>query len=40
VQYKVAGVLLGIGVALWAVTVLLNRASGKTPVIAPASGSD
>jgi APA family basic amino acid/polyamine antiporter len=40
VQYKVAGVLLGIGVALWAVTILLNRASGKTPVIAPASGSD
>ncbi|MGZ9044532.1 MAG: hypothetical protein ACXW24_08905, partial [Telluria sp.] len=40
VQYKVAGVLLGIGVALWAVTILLNRASGRTPVIAPASGSD
>ncbi|MGZ9044396.1 MAG: APC family permease [Telluria sp.] len=29
VQYQVAGVLLGIGVALWLVTVLLNRASGK-----------
>lgn len=40
VQYKVAGVLICIGVALWAVTVLLNRASRKTPVIAPASGSD
>lgn len=40
VQYQVAGVLLGIGVVLWAVTVLLNRASGKTPVNAPASGSD
>lgn len=31
VQYQVAGVLLGIGVALWAVTVLLNRATGQQP---------
>ncbi len=31
VQYKVAGVLIGIGVALWVVTVLVNRATGVTP---------
>ena len=40
VQYKVAGVLLGIGVALWLVTVLLNRATGQQPsepVITPAA---
>ncbi len=30
VQYKVAGVLIGIGVVLWVVTVLINRASGLT----------
>nr|WP_229428073.1 APC family permease [Massilia soli] len=39
VQYKVAGVLLGIGVALWLVTVLLNRATGQKPaepIIVPA----
>jgi APA family basic amino acid/polyamine antiporter len=29
VQYKVAGVLIGIGVALWVVTVLINRATGQ-----------
>ena len=29
VQYKVAGVLIGIGVVLWAVTVLVNRATGQ-----------
>ncbi len=28
VQYKIAGVLLGIGVVLWFVTVMVNRASG------------
>jgi amino acid transporter len=28
IQYKIAGVLLGIGVALWLVTVLVNRAMG------------
>jgi amino acid transporter len=28
VQYKVAGVLLGIGVVLWGVTVLINHAIG------------
>jgi hypothetical protein len=27
VQYKVAGVLIGIGVALWVGTVLINRAT-------------
>ena len=27
VQYKIAGVLIGIGVVLWFVTVLVNRAS-------------
>ena len=40
VQYKVAGVLLGIGVALWLVTVLLNRATGQKPsepIITPAA---
>ncbi len=31
VQYKIAGVLLGIGVALWVVTVLVNRATGVKP---------
>jgi amino acid transporter len=28
VQYKIAGVLIGIGVVLWVVTVLVNRATG------------
>ena len=28
VQYKVAGVLIGIGVALWVVTIVINRATG------------
>ena len=32
VQYKIAGVLIGIGVVLWVVTVLVNRATGLTPV--------
>ena len=31
VQYKIAGVLLGIGVVLWGVTVLVNRATGLKP---------
>jgi amino acid transporter len=30
VQYKIAGVLLGIGVALWLLTVLITRATGQT----------
>ena len=28
VQYRIAGILLGIGVVLWLVTVLLNRRAG------------
>ena len=31
VQYRIAGVLLAIGVVLWFVTVLVNRATGQTP---------
>jgi amino acid transporter len=31
VQYKIAGILLGIGVVLWVVTVLVNRATGLKP---------
>jgi amino acid transporter len=31
VQYKIAGVLLAIGVVLWAVTVWVNRATGLKP---------
>jgi basic amino acid/polyamine antiporter, APA family len=30
-QYRIAGVLLGIGVVLWIVTVLVNRATGLKP---------
>jgi basic amino acid/polyamine antiporter, APA family len=31
VQYTIAGILIGIGVVLWLVTVLINRASGEKP---------
>jgi basic amino acid/polyamine antiporter, APA family len=31
IQYRVAGVLLAIGVVLWVVTVLVNRATGLQP---------
>jgi len=31
VQYKIAGILIAIGVALWVVTVLVNRATGLKP---------
>jgi amino acid transporter len=31
VQYRIAGVLIGIGVVLWVVTVLINRAIGLQP---------
>ncbi|MGH9915784.1 MAG: APC family permease, partial [Pyrinomonadaceae bacterium] len=31
VQYKIAGVLIGVGVVLWIITVLVNRATGVTP---------
>jgi APA family basic amino acid/polyamine antiporter len=30
-QYSIAGVLLAIGVVLWVITVLVNRATGQTP---------
>ena len=30
-QYRIAGVLLAIGVVLWVVTVLVNRATGVKP---------
>jgi hypothetical protein len=36
-QYKIAGVLLGLGIALWLLTVLINRATGQRPQ-APANG--
>jgi APA family basic amino acid/polyamine antiporter len=32
VQYKIAGILIGIGVVLWVVTVLVNRATGLKPL--------
>jgi amino acid transporter len=32
VQYQIAGILLGIGVLLWGVTVLVNRRAGRGPV--------
>ena len=31
VQYRIAGILIGIGVVLWVVTVLVNRATGLKP---------
>jgi basic amino acid/polyamine antiporter, APA family len=31
VQYTIAAILIGIGVVLWLVTVLINRASGEKP---------
>jgi APA family basic amino acid/polyamine antiporter len=31
-QYTIAGILIGIGVVLWVVTVLVNRATGQKPV--------
>ncbi len=31
VQYKIAGILIGIGVVLWVVTVWVNRATGLKP---------
>ena len=32
VQYKVAGVLIGIGILLWGVNYLVNRSTGQKPV--------
>jgi hypothetical protein len=31
VQYTIAGILIGIGIALWVVTVWFNRATGRRP---------
>jgi basic amino acid/polyamine antiporter, APA family len=31
VQYRIAGILVGIGIGLWVVTVLVNRATGQKP---------
>ncbi|MCV9938506.1 APC family permease [Boseaceae bacterium BT-24-1] len=31
VQYKIAGILIGIGIVLWFVTVMVNRATGVRP---------
>ncbi|HTN97521.1 MAG TPA: APC family permease, partial [Nordella sp.] len=31
VQYKIAGILIGIGIALWVVNLLVNRAIGQKP---------
>jgi APA family basic amino acid/polyamine antiporter len=39
VQYSIAGVLLGIGVLLWIVTVLVNRATGR-PETAVTGGTE
>jgi amino acid transporter len=32
VQYRIAAILIGLGVVLWAVTVLINRATGLKPL--------
>jgi hypothetical protein len=32
VQYRIAGVLIAIGVVLWVVTMLVNRSLGVKPV--------
>ena len=31
VQYKIAGILIGIGVVLWVITIVINRATGVMP---------
>jgi APA family basic amino acid/polyamine antiporter len=31
VQYKIAGILIGVGIALWVVNYLVNRAMGQKP---------
>ncbi|MGH7945039.1 MAG: APC family permease, partial [Opitutaceae bacterium] len=38
VQYEIAGILIGIGIVLWLVTVLANRATGQKPA-EPAIGN-
>jgi APA family basic amino acid/polyamine antiporter len=35
IQYKIAGVLLGIGIALWVVTILVNRTMGAAAATDP-----
>lgn len=32
VQYKIAGVLIGIGIVLWLITIWINRATGVKPI--------
>jgi amino acid transporter len=39
VQYEIAGILIGIGVVLWGVTVLVNRATGVAAEAAPLGAS-
>ncbi len=39
VQYSIAGVLIGIGVVLWVVTVMVNRRSGASPALPERDGS-
>ncbi len=34
IQYRIAGVLIGIGIVLWLVTVLINRNTGPDPKLA------
>ena len=31
VQYRIAGILIGVGVVLWALTLVINRATGVRP---------
>jgi amino acid transporter len=38
-QYRIAGVLIGIGIVLWVVTVLINRATGQHPAQSEATMS-
>ncbi|HWA50049.1 MAG TPA: APC family permease, partial [Dongiaceae bacterium] len=38
VQYQIAGILIGIGIALWVVTVLANRATGVKPAVPEMEG--
>jgi amino acid transporter len=38
-QYRIAGVLIGIGIVLWVVTVLINRATGQHPAQSEATTS-
>jgi len=39
VQYNIAGVLIGVGVLLWLVTVMVNRRSGVSPDLQKRDGS-